>query len=103
MRKYLKLTVTLSLIFCVIVLAGCGGSKAATSQEAVKIAQSLETKEAQYKYLTKQAESFLKEGKFKDSIDLSQYILFKLDPTSPDVKQLLRKAQDALAVQKQIQ
>jgi hypothetical protein len=83
-------------------LVGCGPKKVNTSQEAIKIAQGMETPEKKINYLMAQANAFFKEKDFQEAINISQYILWNLDSNSEAAKKMMRTAQDAMAVEVQM-
>ncbi|MEA3488890.1 MAG: hypothetical protein U9R44_00905 [Candidatus Omnitrophota bacterium] len=102
MKRFLVVLLVLCL-FAGSALVGCGPKKAATSQEAIKTAQAMDTKEKKTEYLMDQAEIFLKARNFQETINLAQYVLWNLDSGSSRAKDLLRTAKDAMAVQKEMQ
>lgn len=98
----MKRLLVFAMILCLAVsvtLAGCGPKKVETSQEAIRNTETMKTAEQKTDYLLKQANLFLKEKDFKEVIDISQYILWKIDGNSEEAKTIMRKAQDAMAVE----
>ena len=102
MRKVFAIIIVACLV-AGIALVGCGPKKAETSQEAIKNAEALKTAPQKEKYLMQQAELFLKQKNFQEAINLSQYVLWNVDANSEAAKTMLRKAQDAMAVEIQLQ
>jgi len=100
MKRFLVSSVILCMAVSVA-LAGCGPKRAETSQEAIRNTETMKTPEQKTDYLLKQANLFLKEKDFKEVIDISQYVLWKIDGNSEEAKKIMRKAQDAMAVEAQ--
>jgi hypothetical protein len=103
MKKIVVAVIALCLIIGGLALINYySPGKAATIQDAVRKAQTMGTTEKKTDYLMKQARLFLDSRDFKGAIDLSQYVLRNLDGNSQEAKKLIRKAQDAAVVQKQM-
>lgn len=101
MKRFLVIITVLCLVSAVA-LVGCGPKKVETSQEAIKTAQAMQTTEKQEKYLMAQAQLFFKEKNFQETINLTQYVLWNLDPASQEAKNLIRTSKDAMLVQAQM-
>jgi hypothetical protein len=101
MRSILLVATALCLVVS-FTLVGCGPQKAASGTEAIETAKTMRNVNEQAKYLIAQARSFIKAEEFQYAIDVLQYDLKYLDKDSPEAKELLRKAQDALVVQMQM-
>lgn len=102
MRKPI-INIAIVLLVCFIGLAGCGTRKAASAQDAINKSKSIKTAQAKKDYLMKQSQAFFNDKDFKTSIDIAQYVLRKVDPEAKEPTTLIRKAEDALVVQKQIE
>ena len=102
MKRFLTMCIVVCLV-AGVALVGCGPKKAETSQEAIKNAQTMKDAPQKEKYLMQQAELFLKQKNFQEAINLSQYVLWNVDANSQDAKTMLRKSQDAMAVEIQLQ
>lgn len=92
----MKKLLLLALAVC-LVLAGCGGEKAASSREAIQTAKAMETTQEKMDYLIGQAKTFYSSKEFQQAIDVAQYVLQYLDKDSQEAKDLLEKAKDQLA------
>ena len=102
MRRSMVNVIVLALV-CALSLTGCGVRKAASVQDAINKSKTIKTVEKQKEYLIIQAKAFFTDKDFKTSIDISQYILRKVYPEAKEPKALIRKAEDAMVVQKQIE
>ncbi len=100
MRRFLVIVIMLCLAAGFTVI-GCGPKKAATSLEAINISKTLAPVDKKTKYLLSQAWGFLNSGKLRDAINTSQYVIRNLDKNSSEAQRILRKSQDAMAVQLQ--
>ena len=76
----------------VLVSAGCGTKKAASSEEAIANAGAMETVDEKVDYLIKQAEAFYESEQYKDASESAQYILSKLKKDSEEAREILEKA-----------
>ena len=98
----MKRAIAMALVVCFavgLVLVGCGPQKAETSQEAINTAKTMDTVQEQTKYLVAQAKDFYNSKEFQGAVDIAQYILRYLDKDSPEARDLLKKAQEALTAQ----
>ncbi|MCM8773491.1 MAG: hypothetical protein NC820_01990 [Candidatus Omnitrophica bacterium] len=77
--------------FLILISIGCT-RKAASSQEAIKNAETLNTVQEKINYLIKQAEAFYNSKEFQQAIQIAQYILNNLDKDSHSAKDLIEKA-----------
>ena len=102
MKKIIVIVIALCLVVGLALISYYRPRKAATIQDAVKKAQTMNTAEKKTDYLLKQAQLFLDSKDFQGTIDLSQYVLRNVDANSKEAKTLVRKAQDAMTVQKQM-
>ncbi|MGB2600065.1 MAG: hypothetical protein WBB86_07575 [Candidatus Omnitrophota bacterium] len=100
MKKGLIIVMALCLAAS-ITLVGCGAQKAESGTAAIDNAKALKTTDEQAKYLMGQAQAFINVKEFQYAVDVLQYVLRYLDKDSAEAKQLLRKAQDAMAVEMQ--
>jgi hypothetical protein len=80
-------------------LYGCGPQKADSSRSAIDTAKTMQTTQEKVDYLVGQAKAFYNSKEFQGAVDIAQYILRYLDKDSPAAKELLTKAQEALAAQ----
>lgn len=78
-------------------VSGCAQKEAATSNEAIKNSQTLQSVEKKVEYLLKEAEAFYNSKKFQEAVSIAQYILANLDKDSQQAKDLLEKAKSALS------
>lgn len=102
MNKGMIYSIIVIVIIIGLVLLGQSLLKQpATGQEAVQKSKTIETVAGQRDYLIKQAKRFMQMKDLKTAMDLSQYILVKVDKNSTGAKELLSKIQNAVAVQKQ--
>lgn len=91
-------------VFCFVTnfaIVGCAPKKAETSLEAINTSKTMQTAEKKTNYLLSQAQAFLDSGKLRDAINTSQYVIRDLDKNSSEAQRILRKSQDAMAVQLQ--
>lgn len=98
----MKKSLVVAIVVCMVAsltVAGCGSKKAPTVKEAIKIAETMDTKEKQEEYLGKQARLFFEDKEFKQAIELAQYVLANINKESEGTKRLIAKAQNAMAVQ----
>jgi hypothetical protein len=100
MKKGLIIVMALCLAAS-ITLVGCGAQKAESGTVAIDNAKAMKTTQEQTKYLLGQAQAFINTKEFQYAIDVLQYVLRYLDADSTEAKELLRKAQDAMAVEMQ--
>ena len=91
-----KLLLVLGLVFS-MVLIGCGAEKAKSPQEAIEIAKGMKTTQEKVEYLIQQAEAFYNSKEFNQAMHLTKTILTYLDKNSQEAKNLLVKANKALA------
>ncbi len=99
MKKNFFFTVVVVLVLGLF-FYGCT-RKAESSQEAIEIAQAMETAEEQVDYLIKQAKAFYNSDEFQQAVNITQHILRHLDRDSQEAKSLMDKAREALAAQAQ--
>ena len=86
--------VTIMMVFCLltgIALTGCGTRKAATSQDAIKISQTIEGKDKQEEYLLVQAQAFVDAKDFKGGLNLARYTLTAVNRDSKAAREMIRK------------
>jgi len=95
MKRFSLVFILIGLVFS-LVIAGCTQKKAASSQEAIKTSQALETAEEKVDYLVGQAKAFYNSKDFQDAIDVAQHVLRYLDKDSTEAKALLEKAREQL-------
>ena len=87
------------LMFVMVVpylLLGCV-SKAASSSEAVKQAETMQTVEQKTNYLISQANAFLNSKDYEDAVNTAKYVLANLDKESKQAMDILEKAKAKLA------
>ncbi|MFC1479842.1 tetratricopeptide repeat protein [Candidatus Omnitrophota bacterium] len=101
MKRFLVCVIVIGLA-AGLTLNGCGPKKVGTSQEAIKVSQTMGSAEKKTNYLMAQAQAFFKSKDFQEAINLSQYVLWNLDSDSTEAKKMIRTAQDAMAVQAQM-
>jgi outer membrane murein-binding lipoprotein Lpp len=96
MRKSVFLVIAV-IVISWLVISGCSQTqKASSSGEAISIADTMKTVEEKASYLVQQAQAFYNSKDFQQAIDVSQYILNKLDKNSQEAKSLLEKAKEQL-------
>lgn len=96
MRKNVLLVIVV-IVLSWLVISGCGQTqKASSSGEAISIANTMKTVEEKANYLVQQAQAFYNSKDFQQAIDVSQYVLSKLDKDSQAAKSLLEKAKEQL-------
>jgi hypothetical protein len=84
-----------------LLISGCGPKKEASSQDAINVAENLETIKERADYLVAQAKAFYNSKRFQDALDSAQYVLSYLDKDSQEAKDLIQKAKDALITKAQ--
>ena len=105
MKKILTGIIVIVIAVCLVIglaLISYHSGKAATIQDAVKKAQAMNTAQKKTDYLIKQAQLFLDSKDFQGAIDLARYVMRNLDSDSRQAGKLVMKAQDAMAVQKEM-
>lgn len=96
MRKGLLGILAIALLLS-FVLAGCAQKKASSTQEAIDVANAIDTIEQKVTYLLGQARAFYNSKEYKQTIEIGQYVLSKIDPNSQEAKDLIEKAKSQLA------
>ncbi|MCM8756549.1 MAG: hypothetical protein NC817_00740 [Candidatus Omnitrophica bacterium] len=91
MKIKLGLVSILLISSLILISIGCT-KKAASSQEAIKNAETLNNVQEKINYLIKQAEAFYNSKEFQQAIQIAQYILNNLDKDSQSAKDLMEKA-----------
>ena len=86
----------MATVVLAVSMAGCGQSKATSSSEAIRHAQTLKTPEQQADYLVGQARAFLHSKEYQEAIQTAQYVLAQIDQHSRDAQELLQKAKSQL-------
>lgn len=94
MRKSRLAVVAVALVLS-LALSGCT-KKAASSQEAISNTRSMQTLQEKVDYLVAQAKAFYNSKDYQQAVDISQYILARLDNTSAQAKDILAKAKEQL-------
>lgn len=91
MKRVLFL-ITAGAVSVGLVLAGCAQKKAASSGEAIKASESLQTVDQKVNYPIDQAKAFYNSREFQKAVDVARYVLRNLDKDSQPAKDLLEKA-----------
>ena len=78
-----------------LALVGCT-KKAASSQEAISSAKSMQTLQEKVDYLVPQAKAFYNSKEYQQAIDIAEYILARLDKNSAQAKDILARAKEQL-------
>ena len=93
--KHLTSLVLICAMVSGLALWGCA-KKAASSQEAIQNAQSMQTTQQKVDYLNQQANAFISSKEYQQAIQVAQYTLTNLDKNSQAAKAALEKAQAQL-------
>lgn len=96
MKKLISAALLLNLIG-IFMLVGCGSNKAASSNDAIEFAKTIQSLQEKTNYLLNQAKAFYNAKDFKQAITLAQYVLSYVDQNSAQAKDLLEKAKSGLA------
>jgi hypothetical protein len=86
------------MIGAALLVSGCGQKAASTasSGDAIKNSQALQTVSEKVKYLVGQANTFMNSKNYQQAVNVAQYILTNLDKDSADAKSILQKATELL-------
>jgi hypothetical protein len=96
----------LLIIGCILLsllIAGCGTEKARSSQEAIDNARSIQNVVERADYLISQAKAFYNAKDFKNTVDISIYVIQYLDSKSRAAHDLLERSNSALKAQSRLQ
>ena len=87
-------------IACVLItgigLVGCGQKKAASTQEAISTANSMQAKEQKVDYLVNQAKAFINSKDYQGAIQLAQYVLNNIDSNAQKARDIITKAKNEM-------
>jgi len=78
-----------------VMLAACT-KKAASSAEAIRATESMQTVGQKTDYLVKQADAFLNSDEFDEAIRVAKHVLAKLDADSAQAKSLIERAKEEM-------
>ncbi len=98
MRKIMLTLLIFAAAVTSVVTTGCV-KKAASSSEAIKESETMQTTDQKVDYLIGQAKAFLGSKDYSEAMRTAQYILSSLQKDSKEAQAILEKAKNALSEQ----